>query len=86
MRGGLVYGVALFIVMNYLVVPLSAAWPPHPFTLRGLTHRFPPDKFVYNLLAMLLFGLIVAFYARYLGLRTTPRHGDPGPEEAGPAE
>lgn len=62
LRSGVAYGVAVFVVMNYLVVPLSAAWPRHPFTMHGLAHRFPPDKFIYNLLAMLLFGLIVAFY------------------------
>ena len=67
--GGLAYGVIIFIVMNYLVVPLSEAWPRHPFTLHGIMHRFPPDKLVYNLLAMLLFGLIVAFCARYYGVR-----------------
>lgn len=70
LRGGLVYGVVIFIVMNYLVVPLSAAWPRHPFTLHGLMHRFPPDKFIYNLLAMLLFGLIVALCTHYYGIRT----------------
>ncbi len=64
-RGGLAYGIVIFIVMNYVVVPLSAAWPHHPFTLHGLMNRFPPDKFVYNLLAMLLFGLIVAFYTHF---------------------
>ena len=63
--GGLVYGGIIFVVMNYLVVPLSAAWPPHPFTLQGLMHQFPPDKLVFNFLAMLLFGLIIAFCARY---------------------
>ena len=55
---GLAYGVAIFVVMNYVVVPLSAAMP-HPH----LPH-FTPLKFVENLLAMLLFGLIVAFFAR----------------------
>lgn len=54
---GLAYGVAIFLVMNYIVVPLSAAMPkPH------LPH-FTPAKFVENLLAMLLFGLIVALFA-----------------------
>ena len=53
--GGLGYGVAVFFVMNYAVVPLSA-WARWP--------RFTPEKFAANLLAMLLFGLIVAFFAR----------------------
>jgi hypothetical protein len=49
--GGLVYGAVVFVVMNYVVVPLSAApfKPPHT-----------PDSIIENLLAMLLFGLIVA--------------------------
>jgi len=72
LRGGLAYGVVIFIVMNYLVVPFSDSWPRHPFTLHGLMHRFPPDKLIYNLLAMLLFGLIVAFYANYFGVNPNP--------------
>jgi uncharacterized membrane protein YagU involved in acid resistance len=54
---GLVYGVIVFFVMNYVVVPLSA-WklPPH----------FTPLKFAENMAAMLLFGLIVAFFSRRL--------------------
>jgi hypothetical protein len=52
---GLAYGVAIFLVMNYVVVPLSA-W-------RRLPH-FSSPKFAANLAAMLLFGLIVAFFAR----------------------
>jgi hypothetical protein len=50
--------------MNYLVVPLSAApFRPH-FGLHELLTAFTPYKFIANLLAMLLFGLIVAFSAR----------------------
>ena len=55
---GLAYGVGIFFVMNYVVVPLSA-W-----------HRFPhfsPEHFAENMLAMLLFGLIIAFFARRTG-------------------
>jgi len=54
---GLVYGVIVFFVMNYVVVPLSA-WklPPH----------FTPLKFAENMTAMLLFGLIIAFFSRRL--------------------
>jgi xanthine/uracil permease len=52
---GLAYGVVIFFVMNYVVVPLSA-W-------RRMPH-FTPVKFAANLLAMLLFGLIVAYFAR----------------------
>jgi hypothetical protein len=54
---GLVYGVIVFFVMNYVVVPLSA--------LKAAPH-FTPVKFAANMAAMLLFGLIVAFFARRL--------------------
>ncbi len=53
--GGLVYGVVIFFVMNYVVVPLSA-WARWP--------HFSIEKGVENLFAMLLFGLIVAFFAQ----------------------
>ncbi len=52
---GLAYGVGIFLVMNYLVVPLSA--------VGGFPH-FTPRSFVLNLLAMLLFGVIVSYFAR----------------------
>lgn len=53
--GGIAYGVVIFFVMNYAVVPLSA-WARWP--------GFTVEKFAENLVAMLLFGLIVAFFAR----------------------
>lgn len=53
--GGLAAGVIIFFVMNYVVVPLSA-W-------KHVAH-FTVPKFLANLAAMLLFGLIVAFFAR----------------------
>jgi uncharacterized membrane protein YagU involved in acid resistance len=54
---GLAYGVGIFFVMNYIVVPLSAAMAkPH------LPH-FSIAHFIENMLAMLLFGTIVAFFA-----------------------
>jgi hypothetical protein len=53
--GGLAYGVVIFFVMNYAVVPLSA-WKSTP--------HFTPVKFAANMAAMLLFGLIVAFFSR----------------------
>ena len=49
---GLAYGVSIFVVMTYVVVPLSAA-PSHP--LPGIS------KIAEDLLAMLGFGLIVAY-------------------------
>lgn len=51
---GTLYGVVVFFVMNYVVVPLSAA--PHKST-------HPLSWFVENGLAMLVFGWIVAFTA-----------------------
>jgi uncharacterized membrane protein YagU involved in acid resistance len=53
--GGLAYGVVIFLVMNYAVVPLSA-WARWP--------RFTAERFAENMLAMFLFGLIVAFFAQ----------------------
>jgi uncharacterized membrane protein YagU involved in acid resistance len=52
---GSAYGVAIYLVMNYVVVPLSAAKMAVKFSVVGLAA---------NLLAMLLFALIVAFCAR----------------------
>lgn len=49
---GLAYGVGVFVVMTYVVVPLSAA-PPRP--LPGIS------KIAKDLLAMLGFGLIIAY-------------------------
>ncbi len=74
MRGGVLYGFVIFVVMNYVVVPLSAAWPKHNLTVYDLLHRFTPDKFLGNLAAMLVFGLIVAFFAQHFASATrSPR-------------
>jgi hypothetical protein len=52
---GAAYGVVVFAVMNYVVLPLSALHAgPH----------FSAFSFIANLAAMLLFGWIVAFVAR----------------------
>jgi uncharacterized membrane protein YagU involved in acid resistance len=56
LSSGLAYGVAIFVVMSFVVVPLSNAWPKGPVPT--------PEKIVANLLAMLLFGVIVARFAR----------------------
>jgi hypothetical protein len=61
LAGGLAYGAVVFVVMNYLVLPLSA-W--HRFT-----HFSSAQGLVGNLLAMLLFGVIVAYFG-YRMLRT----------------
>jgi uncharacterized membrane protein YagU involved in acid resistance len=56
---GLAYGVIVFVVMNYAVMPLSA-W-------HRINH-FKPLSFAGNLAAMLVFGLIVSICARrFLG-------------------
>ena len=55
LAGGLAYGVGVFIVMNYLVMPLSAV---------GRIPQFTALTFTENVLAMLAFGLLVAFFAR----------------------
>jgi hypothetical protein len=51
---GLAYGVVVFVVMNYVVMPLSAVGHPPIFTV---------TRFVGNLLAMFLFGLIISYFA-----------------------
>lgn len=70
---GLTYGVIVFFVMNYVVVPLSA-WRSAP--------HFTPVKFAENMAAMLLFGLIVAFFCRRIGVRA---ERTPSNEAANPA-
>jgi len=55
---GVIYGVVIFVVMNYVVLPLSA-WRAMP--------RFSLLSFAGNLAAMFLFGLIVAFCASRFG-------------------
>src|ERR1700689_4639720 len=54
-KAGLAYGVIIFVVMNYVVLPLSAIGHPP---------RFRVVHFTEDIVAMLLFGLIVAFFAR----------------------
>ncbi|HWA91886.1 MAG TPA: hypothetical protein VG889_17740 [Rhizomicrobium sp.] len=51
---GILYGIPVQLVMTCVVVPLSA-WhrPPH----------FVPVPFLENLAAMMVFGIIVAFFA-----------------------
>lgn len=59
---GLAYGVVVYFVMTYVVLPLSALHHWTPFDLKG---------FLLNLAAMLLFALIVAGFARrYLPRQT----------------
>jgi uncharacterized membrane protein YagU involved in acid resistance len=53
--GGLAYGAGIFVVMNYVVVPLSEIGRIPQFTWWTLGG---------NILAMLGFGLLIAFFAR----------------------
>src|SRR5438552_2068657 len=62
--GGLAYGVGIFFVMNYVVVPLSAVHRVPHFTVQ---------TFVENMLAMLLFGVIVAWFGRGAVTETEPQ-------------
>jgi uncharacterized membrane protein YagU involved in acid resistance len=62
--GGALYGVIVFIVMNFVVVPLSAA----PFRL-----HLTATAVSANLLAMLAFGWIVAFTAHRFLAGAPPR-------------
>jgi len=58
---GALYGVGVFIVMNFVVVPLSAAvHPKHPPSIATI---------VLNLDAMILFGLIVALAQSQMAAR-----------------
>jgi uncharacterized membrane protein YagU involved in acid resistance len=53
---GLLYGVGIYFVMNLVVVPLSnAGFKPY---------HFEPVSFAENMLAMLLFGVIIAWFTR----------------------
>jgi len=53
---GLLYGAGIYFVMNLIVVPLSRAG--------GKGYHFVPVKFAEDMAAMLLFGVIVAWFAR----------------------
>ena len=57
--GGLIAGVVIFIVMNFIIVPFSAA----PVTFRYVITHIHPLKAGENLIAMFVFGLIIAFVA-----------------------
>jgi uncharacterized membrane protein YagU involved in acid resistance len=54
-KAGVAYGVVIYVVMNYVVLPLSAI---------GHAPRFRVVHFMEDIVAMLIFGLIVAFFAR----------------------
>ena len=52
---GLAFGVGVFFVMEFAVVPLSAI---------GHFPKFTLQSFALNMAAMLLFGVIIAWFAR----------------------
>jgi hypothetical protein len=54
LASGLLFGVVIFLVMNYVVVPLSAV---------GHAPHFTAAKALENLIAMLVFGVILSFFA-----------------------
>ena len=64
---GIAYGVVIFVVMNYVVVPLSAL---------HVTPHFTTYSFIANLSAMLVFGWIVAVVAKIF---QTPRNAAESP-------
>ncbi|HKD22633.1 MAG TPA: hypothetical protein VKB71_11505 [Rhizomicrobium sp.] len=53
---GLAYGVGIYFVMNLVVVPLSR--------IGGKGYHFVPVRFAEDMVAMLVFGVIVAWFAR----------------------
>jgi hypothetical protein len=57
---GCAYGIVVFVIMNYVVLPLSAI---------GHVAHFTPAKAVGNVLAMIWFGFVVAYFARDRTLR-----------------
>lgn len=52
---GIAYGTAVFLVMNYVVVPAS---------MIGRAPAFSAYTFIANLVAMWLFGLIIAWFTQ----------------------
>ena len=76
--GGLLAGPVIYLIMNFLVLPFSAA----PVTLHQMIAHFTLLKGVENLAAMLVFGLIIAFCARYFAAQSG---GYPTPRGAGSA-
>jgi hypothetical protein len=68
---GTVAGVVTFVVMNGLVVPLSAAPFAPPFNVHAIVATFTPYRLIANLIAMIVFGLIIALFAAPVGPPTS---------------
>jgi hypothetical protein len=60
---GALAGAVIYLVMSYIVVPLSAA-PFRPRSLHDIVAAFTLYNFVVSFLAMIVFGLIIAFFVR----------------------
>jgi uncharacterized membrane protein YagU involved in acid resistance len=60
---GIAYGIVVYLVMTFVVVPLSRAKSGH----------VTMSSFVENLLAMILFGLIVAYMAQRMAPKAAAR-------------
>ncbi len=79
-QGGLLSGVVIFLVMNFVVVPFSAA----PVTFQYVVTHIHLLRAAENLIAMFVFGLIIAFVASRGGaaqLRADVPAGTAGPSE-----
>lgn len=70
---GVIAGVVIFLVMNYVVVPLSAAPFRPSLTIQGLLTVFTPYQFIANLLAMIVFGLIISYCLRDVSAPAAPK-------------
>ena len=65
---GIAAGVVIYFVMVYLVLPLSAAPFRQEFSLTVFIKNFAFDAdLIKNMLAMMLFGLILGFFAKDVG-------------------
>lgn len=65
---GILAGIVIYFVMVYVVLPLSAAPFKQEFSLAAFIKNFAFDAdFVKNMLAMMVFGLIAAFFAKDVG-------------------
>ena len=78
-KAGLAYGVVIYAVMNYIVVPMSAARPGWNFAIKLKLPQNAED-----MIAMIVFGLTISFVTRHFLTQTSSR-GDADIERAGRA-
>lgn len=81
--GGLLAGLIIQLVMVYLVVPLSAAPFRMQLSLHDYVAHFHVVSFFENLLAMFVFGLILAYGASVAS--RTPADQDSGARSEAPS-